>query len=228
MIKRQTSLGFTLKRDGEMEERLAYDDMRKKLLNSLKRVFRPEFINRLDSVIVFRSLNKDDIKQIVDLELNKVATRLVEHSVVLTATPAALDLIGDQGYDPEMGARPLRRVIQQKVEDPLSDGLLSGEFEDGEAITVDVEDGDIKLRKTEEQPSQPSETVELGSLRIECPSPNVERVAIFRFKNSTSARQSSCREWPFLSRFVWSSENSIPAKAAEPPITLGFSPPSAL
>ena len=162
MIKRQTSLGFTLKRDGEMEERLAYDDMRKKLLDSLKRVFRPEFINRLDSVIVFRSLNKDDIKQIVDLELNKVATRLAEHSVVLTATPAALEMIGDQGYDPEMGARPLRRVIQQKVEDPLSDGLLSGEFEDGEAITVDVEDGDIKLRKTEEQPSQPSETVELA------------------------------------------------------------------
>jgi ATP-dependent Clp protease ATP-binding subunit ClpC len=162
MIKRQTSLGFTLKRDGEVEERLAYDDMRKKLLDSLKRVFRPEFINRLDSVIVFRSLNKDDIKQIVDLELNKVATRLAEHSVVLTATPAALEMIGDQGYDPEMGARPLRRVIQQKVEDPLSDGLLSGEFEDGEAITVDVEDGDIKLRKTEEQPTQPSETVELA------------------------------------------------------------------
>jgi len=162
MIKRQTSLGFALKRDGEMEERMAYDDMRKKLLDSLKRVFRPEFINRLDSVIVFRSLNKDDIKQIVELELNKVALRLTEHNVVLTATPAALELMGDQGYDPEMGARPLRRVIQQKVEDPLSDALLSGEFEDGEAITIDVEDGDIKLRKTEEQPSQPSETVEIA------------------------------------------------------------------
>ena len=162
MIKRQTSLGFNIKRDGEVEERMAYDDMRKKLLDSLKRVFRPEFINRLDSVIVFRSLNKDDIKQIVDLELNKVASRLAEHSVVLTATPAAVEFIGDQGYDPEMGARPLRRVIQQKVEDPLSDALLSGEFEDGEAITIDVEDGDIKLRKTEEEPSQPSETVEIA------------------------------------------------------------------
>jgi ATP-dependent Clp protease ATP-binding subunit ClpC len=162
MIKRQTSLGFNIKRDGEVEERMAYDDMRKKLLDSLKRVFRPEFINRLDSVIVFRSLNKDDIKQIVDLELNKVASRLAEHSVVLTATPAAVEFIGDQGYDPEMGARPLRRVIQQKVEDPLSDALLSGEFEDGEAITIDVEEGDIKLRKTEEEPSQPSETVEIA------------------------------------------------------------------
>ena len=161
MIKRQTSLGFALKRDGEVEERMAYDEMRKKLMDSLKRVFRPEFINRLDSVIVFRSLNKDDIKQIVDLELNKVASRLAEHSVILTATPAALEMIGDLGYDPEMGARPLRRVIQQKVEDPLSDALLSGEFEDGEAITIDVEDGDIKLRKTEEEPSQPSETVEI-------------------------------------------------------------------
>jgi ATP-dependent Clp protease ATP-binding subunit ClpC len=162
MIKRQTSLGFTLKRDGELEESVAYDDMRKKLLDSLKRVFRPEFINRLDSVIVFRSLNKDDIKQIVDLELNKVASRLVEHNVILTASPAAVEMIGDQGYDPEMGARPLRRVIQKKVEDPLSDALLSGEFEDGEAITIDVEDGDIKLHKTEEEPSESVETVEIA------------------------------------------------------------------
>jgi ATP-dependent Clp protease ATP-binding subunit ClpC len=81
MIKRQSSVGFALKREEELEERLTYEDMRKKLLESLKRVFRPEFINRLDSVIVFRSLNKEDIKKIVLLELDKVATRLEEHRV---------------------------------------------------------------------------------------------------------------------------------------------------
>ena len=117
-IKKQTSLGFQLKRDEKTEERQSYEEMRKKLTESLKKVFRPEFINRLDSVIVFRSLNKDDIRQIVSLELNKVTERLAEHAVKLTATEAALDLLAESGFDVEMGARPLRRVIQQKVEDP--------------------------------------------------------------------------------------------------------------
>jgi ATP-dependent Clp protease ATP-binding subunit ClpC len=147
MIKRQTSLGFALKRDEETEERLAYDDMRKKLTDSLRRVFRPEFINRLDSVIVFRSLNKDDIKKIVELELKKVALRLEDHAIVLTATPAALEKLAELGYDPEMGARPLRRVIQSKVEDPLSDALLGGQFQDNDTILVDVENDEITLHR---------------------------------------------------------------------------------
>jgi ATP-dependent Clp protease ATP-binding subunit ClpC len=157
MIKRQSSLGFALKRDDVVEERLAYDDMRKKLMESLKRVFRPEFINRLDSVIVFRSLNKDDITQIVELELNKVARRLEEHQVVLKATPPALEKLADLGFDPEMGARPLRRVIQQKVEDPLSDALLSGEFQDCSLILVDVKDDEIILRRGEGEVESPPE-----------------------------------------------------------------------
>ena len=120
MIKRQTSLGFARRnRTKLLEEKLAYEEMRKKLMKSLRRVFRPEFINRLDSVIVFRSLSKEDIEKIVQLELDKVALRLEEHSIKLTATLAALEKLADLGYDPEMGARPLRRVIQQKVEDPL-------------------------------------------------------------------------------------------------------------
>jgi ATP-dependent Clp protease ATP-binding subunit ClpC len=98
--------------------------MRKKLLDSLKRVFRPEFINRLDSVIVFRALSREDIHQIVNLELDKVAERLQEAEIKLTATPIALDRLAEEGYDPEMGARPLRRVIQLKVEDRLSDAVL--------------------------------------------------------------------------------------------------------
>jgi ATP-dependent Clp protease ATP-binding subunit ClpC len=147
MIKRQTGLGFALKRDEETEERLAYEDMRKKLMESLKRVFRPEFINRLDSVVVFRALGREDIQQIVQLELDKVADRLKDHAIRLTATPAALSMMAELGYDPDMGARPLKRVIQQKVEDVLSDALLSGQFVDGEAIIVDVSDDEIVLRR---------------------------------------------------------------------------------
>src|SRR5271157_6374154 len=121
--------------------------MRKKLLDSLKRVFRPEFINRLDGVIVFHALTKDNLRQIVNLELNKVAERLHDHNLTLTATDAALDLLAEEGYDPDMGARPLRRVIQQKVEDPLSDGLLSGDFNEGDTILVDVADGEPILHR---------------------------------------------------------------------------------
>jgi len=155
MIKRQSSLGFNFKRDETVEEKLAYEDMRKKLMESLRRVFRPEFVNRLDSVIVFRSLNKDDLKQIVELELNKVAKRLEEHAVILKATPLALEKLAELGYDPEMGARPLRRVIQQKVEDPLSDRMLSGDFDDGDIILVDLDGEEVVLRRSEGEPIPP-------------------------------------------------------------------------
>jgi ATP-dependent Clp protease ATP-binding subunit ClpC len=161
MIKRQTSLGFALKRDEHVEERMAYDEMRKKLMEALKRVFRPEFINRVDSVIVFRSLNMDDIKQIVDLELKKVAQRLEEHDVALVATPPALEELAKRGFDPDMGARPLRRIIQQKVEDTLSDAMLAGEYEDGDTIMVDLDDDEeiVLRRATEEETSPPAEPV---------------------------------------------------------------------
>ncbi len=151
-IKRQTSLGFQLKRDARADESISYDEMRKKLTETLKRAFRPEFINRVDSVIVFRSLNKDDIRKIVTLELTKVTERLVEHAVMLTSTTPALDLLAEQGYDAEMGARPLRRVIQQKVEDPLSDALLAGTFHEGDNILVAVDQGEIILRRQVAKP----------------------------------------------------------------------------
>jgi len=154
-IKKETSLGFKLKHDEKTEERISYEEMRKKLTESLRHTFRPEFINRVDSVIVFRALNRDDIRQIVELELNKVTERLVEHEVTLTATEAALDLLAERGYDPDMGARPLRRVIQLKVEDPLSDALLGGTFHEGDAILVDVEEEDIVLKRAEEQEAIP-------------------------------------------------------------------------
>ncbi|MDI6697028.1 MAG: ATP-dependent Clp protease ATP-binding subunit [Anaerolineales bacterium] len=158
MIKRQGSLGFDLKKSKEVEERLSYEEMRKKLMDSLRRIFRPEFINRLDSVIVFRSLNKEDIKQIVQLELDKVARRLEEHSIVLKAAPAALEKLADLGFDPEMGARPLRRVIQQKVEDPLSDALLSGDFEDKDVILIELEGDEVVLKRAQPEETAAGET----------------------------------------------------------------------
>jgi ATP-dependent Clp protease ATP-binding subunit ClpC len=148
LIKKQAALGFALKRDEQTEERLGYEDMRKKLTETLKRAFRPEFINRVDNVIVFRSLNKEDIQKIVKLELEKVASRLTEHNISLTATPEALNFLGAEGFDAEMGARPLRRVIQLKVEDKLSDSLLSGDFKDGDSIQVELDpDGEIVLNR---------------------------------------------------------------------------------
>ena len=153
MIMRQTSLGFNLQRDEVVEEKLAYRDMRKKLTDALRRVFRPEFINRVDSVIVFRALSQEDINMIVTLELEKVSQRLKEHNIKLVATPEAVTFIAELGYDREFGARPLKRVIQQKIEDTLSDSLLSGTFENGDTIIVDVEvgedDADIVLNRGE-------------------------------------------------------------------------------
>ena len=92
-------------------------------------------------------MSRDDIQQIVQLELDKVAERLKDHAITLTATPAALGMLAELGYDPDMGARPLKRIIQQKVEDVLSDALLSGQFADGEAIVVDVSDDEVVLRR---------------------------------------------------------------------------------
>jgi ATP-dependent Clp protease ATP-binding subunit ClpC len=152
MIKRQSSLGFAVSKDEAEAETDAYDDMRKKLLDSLKRVFRPEFINRLDGVVVFRALSKENIRSIVNIELEKVSERLKDHNILLKASDAALDQFAVEGYDPDMGARPLRRVIQHKVEDVLSDALLAHEFEDGDTVLVDLnEDHQITLKRAERE-----------------------------------------------------------------------------
>jgi ATP-dependent Clp protease ATP-binding subunit ClpC len=165
MIKRQTSLGFQLARDETREEQTAYEEMKKKLLDSLKRVFRPEFINRLDSVIVFRSLGREHIRRIVTLELDKVAARLSDNQITLRATEPALDQLAQEGYDPDMGARPLRRVIQLKIEDRLSDAVLAKEFNNGDEVLVDIdpETKDIFLRRSEEDPAAPEEAMGVGA-----------------------------------------------------------------
>ncbi len=159
MIKKQSSLGFKLKQDKETEERLGYEDMRKKLTETLKRVFRPEFINRLDGVVVFRALNEENIQSIVSLELDKLTIRLKEHGLTLTATPVALSQLGEMGYDAEMGARPLKRVIQQYVEDPLSDAVLAGTFVDGDTVLVDLDDGGEIILTKELAPAKEADAV---------------------------------------------------------------------
>ena len=151
MIRRQSGLGFSLAVDEAKEEEMEYKDMQKKLMEALKRNFRPEFINRLDSVIVFRALNRKDIRTIVALEIDKVTERLEEQEIKLVPTVAALDYLSELGYDPEMGARPVRRVITQEVEERLSDELLAKHFKPGDTIQVDLEEKKNADGETEKQ-----------------------------------------------------------------------------
>ena len=150
-IRRQGALGFALNLDEKQEQEKNYEDMRKKLLDSLRKIFRPEFINRLDGVIVFHPLEKEHIRNIVTIELDKVADRMHDHRITLHATEEALDQLAKEGYDPEMGARPLRRVIQDKVEDRLSDGVLSHEFNEGDSILIDLDKSKNLVLKREKR-----------------------------------------------------------------------------
>jgi ATP-dependent Clp protease ATP-binding subunit ClpC len=149
LIKRSTSLGFAVKKDEVKTLEDQYAAMKEKLLAELRKIFRPEFLNRVDGVMVFRSLSKDDIKEIVRLELGKVQTRLADYDITLESTETARDFLSGEGYSLEFGARQLRRVIQQHVEDPLSEGILSGEFQSETTVLVDVnEDGDELVLQT--------------------------------------------------------------------------------
>ncbi|MBN1122388.1 MAG: ATP-dependent Clp protease ATP-binding subunit [Anaerolineae bacterium] len=150
LIKRGTMLGFDLPRDEELDERQEYDEMRKKLMDNMRRAFRPEFLNRVDAIIVFRALTKPEITEIVDLLMDKVRERVAEHDIQITMTDAARQHLADEGYNPEYGARPLRRVIQNQIEDALSDGLLSGQFEQGNTILIDCVDDGLVFTQDEE------------------------------------------------------------------------------
>ena len=142
-IKRGVNLGFDIPRDGEQAEAEAYDEMRKKLMDQLRRAFRPEFLNRVDATIVFKSLTKAEITEVVDLLMERTRELLAEHELRIMLTEEAKIFLADEGYDPEYGARPLRRVIQNLVEDALSDGILSGKFHQGDTILIDAQDGEL-------------------------------------------------------------------------------------
>jgi ATP-dependent Clp protease ATP-binding subunit ClpC len=145
LIQKDSVLGFIGKRNEAKTEEDAYQRMREKLLEDLKRLFRPEFLNRLDNIVVFRSLNKDDIKQIVDIQLRYLQPRMDEHQLQLEVSDAVKTKFAEDGFDRNLGARPLKRVIQRSIEDPLSEGVLSGEFKPGSNLIADLVDGEIKI-----------------------------------------------------------------------------------
>jgi ATP-dependent Clp protease ATP-binding subunit ClpC len=138
---------------------MTYDDMKNRVMGELKKVFRPEFLNRIDDVIVFHKLQKDEIKQIVDLLLRRIRGSLAERELQLELTEGAEDFLVEKGWDPAMGARPLRRAIQRYIEDPLADFVLRAELVAGATVMVepasDDTDDDLKISivKAEELPT---------------------------------------------------------------------------
>ena len=146
LIKRDMTLGFATHADEEKNRQAEYGKMKDKVLGEMKKKFRPEFLNRIDGVVVFHSLSKEQIRQIVDLMLNEVVKSLGEKNVKLEITDAARDFLGEKGYDPTFGARPLRRVIQNEVEDKLSEALLRSEFRPGDTVEVDRDGEAIVIR----------------------------------------------------------------------------------
>jgi len=138
MIRKSAGLGFA-----PMKEEHTYEEMKGKLLEEAKRVFKPEFMNRLDDIIVFRSLNRNDMVRIVELEVAKVKTRLKYKDVEIRLTPAALDFLIDKGYDPQFGARPLRRAVEKHLQDPLAEEILRGGIKPNETVEVTVVDGKL-------------------------------------------------------------------------------------
>ena len=147
LIRRSSGFGFAVPHDEVRTNELAYKEMRSKLLEELKHTFRPEFLNRVDSVIVFHSLDREQIEQIVDLELDKIRVRLADLGLTLEVTEDARAFLTEEGYSPEYGARHLRRVIQNYIENALSDYVLSHKPEPATTIVADVEDGEITLQR---------------------------------------------------------------------------------
>jgi ATP-dependent Clp protease ATP-binding subunit ClpC len=145
-IARNTPLGFAVSDD---ETGITYDDMKNRIMGELKKVFRPEFLNRIDDVIVFHKLQKDEIKQIVELLLLRIRETMAERELQLELTDTAKDMLVEKGWDPAMGARPLRRAIQRYIEDPLADFVLREQLTPGATVVVnpapDGEEGEVRL-----------------------------------------------------------------------------------
>ncbi|MPN49237.1 Chaperone protein ClpB [bioreactor metagenome] len=133
-VRHAGTLGF-LQKDDTDEDREAHDKIEK----ALKSTFRPEFINRIDEIIMFSALSKEEMERIVDLQMKEIRSRLEEHGLKVELTPAARNWLAGEGYDQALGARPLKRALQKYVESPLSISLLSGEYGEGDTVTVDLD-----------------------------------------------------------------------------------------
>jgi ATP-dependent Clp protease ATP-binding subunit ClpC len=141
-IKKQSSMGFS-----PITDESSYEKMREKIMEEAKKTFRPEFLNRLDDIVVFRSLTKADLIQILDLEINKVMQRLKARNIILQLDEAAKDFLVTKGHDPAYGARPMRRAVERSLEDPLAEEILKGTFHEGEPVLVTVENDHLVFRQ---------------------------------------------------------------------------------
>jgi ATP-dependent Clp protease ATP-binding subunit ClpC len=148
-IKKNKGLGFNVNADEIKTRQGAYEKMKDIVMREMKNKFRPEFLNRIDASVVFHALTKEHIRQIVDLMLREAVASMGEKKITLEVSEAARDFLGEKGYDPEYGARPLRRVIQQEVEDKLSENVLRGEYETGSKVLVDYDGTQIVIHKLE-------------------------------------------------------------------------------
>jgi ATP-dependent Clp protease ATP-binding subunit ClpC len=140
LIKRQASLGFTSQKDGAKTQQQSYEDMKEKVMAEVKKTFRPEFLNRLDDLLVFHELDEEQLRSIVDLLAKDLEERLAERKLKLEITDAAKSWLAKTGFDPLYGARPLRRAVERYVENPLSTKVLKGEFNDGDTVIVNLDD----------------------------------------------------------------------------------------
>ena len=145
LIKRETSVGFAVKADNARTDQSAYERMKDKVMEEVRRFFKPEFLNRIDSTVVFHQLDRTEILSIVDLMMNQVRQELDDKQVGLELSDAAKDYLGEKGFDPVLGARPLRRLIQNEVEDQLSEELLAGRLGAGDVAFVDVQEGQVVI-----------------------------------------------------------------------------------
>ncbi len=157
LIKRETSMGFSIKSDEAQTDESSYQRMKDKVMEEVKRFFRPEFLNRIDATVVFHQLSRPEILAIVDLMMNQVRQELSEKEIEMEVTDKARDHLGEQGFDPVMGARPLRRLIQNEVEDLLSEELLGGRINEGDTVIIDFEDDKVTCR------SKPKEDAEVAA-----------------------------------------------------------------
>jgi ATP-dependent Clp protease ATP-binding subunit ClpC len=146
-IKREGPIGFATPKSATKAQRQSYENMKDQVLAEVRKTFRPEFLNRLDDIIVFHELTREQIGQIVEIMLKDLQNRLSERKLKLELTKDAKDWLANAGYDPTFGARPLRRAIERNLENPLSSKILSGEYKEGDTVVVDLVDDELDFRR---------------------------------------------------------------------------------
>ena len=157
-IKRQTSLGFV----AMTQDSADHGSMKGKVMDAAKKWFKPEFINRLDEIVVFRMLEKADLNRIVDLEVSKVATRIKNKKITIRLDDAAREFLMKEGFDPQYGARPMRRAVEKNIEDPFAEHLLRGDIKEGDFVTITLDEDKKRLKFSSQGPDE-APTIEKAS-----------------------------------------------------------------